>query len=330
MMKFLKKYTVILLLLVLIAYFAVSARGFATSGNIISLLRQVAVLGIVSVGMTMVIITGNIDLSVGNLVSMVTCLVAMMIVNFGMEPVWACMLGVVVAMVCCTLNGVIILSTNMPAMLCTLATMQIFQGLTYMFTGAIPIYGLPESMRFLGQGYVGFIPVPVIIMGVIFLVGAFVLTKTYIGRYFYAVGSNAEAARLSGIPVTATKLLSYTICGFFVGIAGIVLTSRMFSGHPTAGTGLEMEVVTAAVVGGVAFSGGSGKILGVVQGVALMGVLSNGLGIMGVGTHAQLVFKGIILLLVVGLDCWQQKKQRMAKMILPTAAALPDKSGKGE
>lgn len=329
MMKFLKKYTVVLLLLALIAYFSVAAKGFASSSNIISLLRQVAVLGIVSVGMTMVIITGNIDLSVGNLISMVTCLVAMMIVSYDMSPLMACLVGVVVAMICCTLNGAIILATNMPAMLCTLATMQIFQGITYIFTGAIPIYGLPESMRFLGQGYVGIIPVPVIIMIVVFIVGGLLLSKTYIGRYFYAVGSNSEAARLSGIPVTTTKLLSYTICGFFVGIAGIVLTSRMFSGHPTAGTGLEMEVVTAVVVGGVAFSGGSGRILGVIQGVALMGVLSNGLGIMGVGTHTQLVFKGVILLLVVGLDCWQQKKQRMAKMVLPTAAALPTQNKEG-
>ena len=215
----------------------------------------------------------------------------------------------------------------MPAMLCTLASMQIYQGATYMLTGAIPIYGLPESMRFLGQGYIWQIPVPVVIMAVIFLLGGFLLSKTYIGRYFYAVGSNTEAARLSGIPVMLTKLLAYTICGLFVGLAAVVLMSRMFSGHPTAANGLEMEVVTAVVVGGVAFSGGSGKIGGVVQGVLLMGVLSNGLGIMGVGTNAQLVFKGIILLLVVGLDCFQQQKQRKAKMMISTA--LPNTQIKG-
>lgn len=320
MSKYLKKYTVILLLLALVAFFSLTAKGFATAGNMISLLRQVAILGIVSVGMTMIIITGNIDLSVGSQVSLICCLVATMIVKSGMPPLISCIVGILAAMVLTTLNGAIILSTSMPAMLCTLATMQIYQGITYMFTGAIPIYGLPESMRFLGQGYIWFIPVPVVIMLAIFVLGGFLLSKTYLGRYFYAVGSNAEAARLSGISVKSTKLLAFTICGFFVGLASVVLMSRMFSGHPTAGSGLEMEVVTAVVVGGVAFSGGSGKIAGVMQGVLLMGVLSNGLGIMGVGTNVQLVFKGTIPLLVVGLDCYQQQRQRMARMALPTAS----------
>lgn len=325
MAKLMKKYTVTLLILALVVFFSIVGRGFATVSNMISLLRQMAVLGIVSVGMTIIIITGNIDLSVGSVVSMVTVIVSLLIVKKGVAPLPACLIGVLIAVLASTLNGFIIQITSMPAMLCTLATMQVYQGITYMVNGAIPVYGLPESMRFLGQGYIWQVPFPVIIMIAVFLIGSFLLSKTYYGRYLYAVGSNDEAARLSGIPVVSTKLIAYSICGLFVGLAGIVLMSRMMSGQPTAASGLEMEVITAVVVGGVAFSGGSGKISGVLQGVLLMGILSNGLGIMGMSTNAQLVFKGIVLVVVVGLDCYQQKRQQMAKMVLPTAVSHESK-----
>jgi ribose transport system permease protein len=210
----------------------------------------------------------------------------------------------------------------MPAMICTLAMMQVLQGITYTITGAQPIYGLPESLRILGQGYIVGIPVPIIIMIIVFLVGGFILNKTYIGRYFYAVGSNPEAARLSGLPLKNIKLLAFIISGFFVGLGGIVLMSRMFSGQPSAGDGFEMDVLTACIVGGIAFSGGYGKIEGLIPGVLVMGIISNGLGVMGVSAYDQLMYKGIVLILVVGIDSIQQARAKKQKTRVDNAEIL--------
>ena len=302
----LKKHTVALLLAALVAFFSIRADGFATWNNFFNLLRQTSILGIVSAGMMIVIITGSIDLSVGSVLSFVSCLVAILIGQQSFNPVIACVLGVFVAICAMVVNCCIIEMTKMPAMLCTLAMMQIFQGLTYIITKATPVYGLPGSLRMLGQGYLGPIPVPVIIMAVCFLVSGYIMSRTYPGRYFYAVGSNREAARLTGIPVTLVSIGAFALCGLFVGIASCVQMSRLFGGYPSAGSGLEMDVITAVVVGGVSFSGGKGKMTGVIQGVLLMGVLSNGLGVMGTSTYTQLVFKGIVLVIVVGLDCLQK------------------------
>lgn len=305
-----KEYTVALLLFLLVVFFGMTVPEFATLGNLFNLLRQAAILGIVSSGMVMVIITGNIDLSVGSMVSLVSCVTAILIGQKGISPVPACIMGILLCILLMTLNGALIIFTGMPAMLCTLALMNVYQGIAYIITNAVPVYGLPEKMRMLGQGYVGWIPIPVIIMGICFIISWMILSRTYIGRYFYAVGSNAEATRLSGISIVRSKLLAYVFCGVMVGIATLVQMSRLFGGYPIAGQGLEMEVIIAVVVGGVSFSGGKGGIGGVVQGVLLMGVLSNGLGVMGAGTYIQLVFKGVVLLLVVGLDYFRQKRRR--------------------
>lgn len=316
----LRKYTVFVLLVLLAGFFSVTVDGFASWNNLFNLLRQVSILGIVSTGMAMVIITGHIDLSVGSLISLVSCSVALMITKTSIPPFAACLIGVAIAVSAMLLNGAVVLFTGMPAMLCTLATMQIYQGLTYLITNSAPVRGLPDSMRVLGQGYLGPIPVPVVVMLIVFVLGHLILSRTYPGQHFYAVGSNAEAARLSGLSVIKSSLLAFGLCGLLVGLAACIHMSRLFGGFP-AGTGLEMEVITAVVVGGVSFSGGKGNIFGVVLGVLLMGVLSNGLGIMGASTHMQLVFKGIVLVLVVGIDCYQWSKVKGARRHIDAAVS---------
>lgn len=301
-----RELTLPILLLALVVFFSVAVRGFASWSNFFNLLRQVAILGIVSAGMMPVIVAGQIDLSVGSVVSVVSCLVALLITRAHVHPALACLAGVAFAVVALVIDGSVVLVTGMPAMLCTLATMQVWQGVAYLVTEGTPVYGLPDSMRMLGQGYLGVVPIPVVVMAIAFLVVGVFLARTFVGRYVYAVGSNAEATRLSGISVGRVTLVAFAICGLFTGIAACVQTSRLFGGFPTAGTGLEMEVVTAVVVGGVSFSGGKGNVWGVVMGVLLMGVLSNGLGIMGANTYVQLVVKGLVLLAVVGIDCWQR------------------------
>lgn len=308
-----RKYTVPILLVALVAVFAVTAPGFASWSNLFNLLRQVAILGIVSAGMTPVILCGQIDLSVGSVVSLVSCVVAILITKAGLAPALACLVGIAVALGLVVLNGAVVLGTHMPSMLCTLATMEVYQGLAYIVTGGTPIYGLPESMRMIGQGYLWVVPVPVVVMAVSFVVVGFVLSRTYLGRYVYAAGSNPEATRLSGVSVSGTVLAAFAICGVAAGLAACVQTSRLFGGFPTAGSGLEMEVVTAVVVGGVSFSGGRGKVSGVVLGVLLMGVLYNGLGIMGVNSYVQMIVRGLVLLVVVGLDCWQRSRVKRVR-----------------
>ncbi len=301
-----QQFTIVILLILLILFFSVSTSGFAKANNFFNLLRQIAVLGILSTGMTAVIISGSIDLSVGSQVSLVSVVTAKLIVEIGVSPVLACVAGILTAIMVGMLNGLIIVTTDMTPMICTLAMMQVLQGIAYTLTNALPVYGIPNSMKLLGQGYLGYIPVPVILMAFIFVIGAFLLKKTYIGRYLYAVGSNAEASRLSGLNVKMVKLIACAFSGLLAGIAGIVMTSRISSGQPTSGSGMEMDVITACVVGGVSLSGGRGSMFGVIIGVLIMGVLSNGFGVMGVSMYNQMICKGLILALVVGIDGLQQ------------------------
>lgn len=316
---FSKRGMVLILLAVLVAFFSITARNFFTLNNFTNLLRQTSIIGIMSVGLAFVMIAAGLDLSIGSMIAMVGCITAISIVRAGI-PIWiSILIGMSVALAISTVSASLILVTNMPPFICTLAMLQILQGLAYMITNATPVYGLPDVMRVIGQGYVWFIPVPVIIMVVCFIIGGFMLNRTYLGRYLYAVGGNSEAARLSGLNVNKIKLVSYIMCGAFVGIAGIVMMSRIFSGQPRAGAGYELDVITACVVGGVAFSGGKGTIGGLVQGVLVMGVLSNGLGVRGVDSYTQLVFKGVVLVLVVGIDCFQQTRVQQARMKIKTS-----------
>lgn len=319
--RYIKNNSVVFLLLALIVVFSLTTRGFASVANVFNLLRQTSITGIAAFGMAIVIISGGIDLSMGSCVSVITVVTAIMVSNMGMNSVLACVLGVLLGVLIGMINGVIITSTNMPPFICTLAAQQILNGLSYTITGGLPIYGLPAGLKQLGQGYLGPIPIPVLIMLVFFLIAIFLMGRTYLGRYYYAVGSNADAARLSGVSVKNVKILAYMISGFFVGISAIVMMCRITSGQPNAGTGLEMDAITACVVGGVSLNGGSGKIGKVILGVMIMGVISNGLGIMGVSTYNQYIAKGILLLCVVGFDSYRVKKNMNARTFPPAGEA---------
>jgi ribose transport system permease protein len=306
----LRRATVPLLILIVMGAFAILSPAFLTLSNMFNILRQVAILGIISAGLTPIVLTGEVDISVGSAVSFISCCVSLLIVKAGINPVVACLIGIVAAIAILVVNCLIVTATGMPSMLESLAAMQIYSGLAYLITKATPVSGLPESMRMVGQGYLGPVPIPVIIVIVVFIVMAFILGRTKLGREIYAVGSNREAARLSGIPVRRVLFATFGMCGALVGLAACVQTSRLFCGSPQAGVGLEMEALTAVVVGGVSFSGGSGKVGSVLFGVILMGVLNNGLSIIGLSSYSQDIVTGAVLLLVVGLDCWQRLHAR--------------------
>lgn len=297
-----QQFVILVLWIGIAAFFSISSSGFATSNNIFNLLRQISVMGLLSIGMGVVVIAGGLDLSVGSQVALASVIVGKLNVDLGID-IFVCMgaaiaTGIIVGL----FNGLVINTFEIAPMIATLSMQTILSGVSFNITNAMAIYGLDERIKFFGQGYLGIVPIPVIITVAFFILSAFVLKKTYIGRYFYAVGCNAEATRLSGISVKVVRVVAYVICGIMSGLGGIIMTGRLNSGQPTCGDGLEMDVLTAIIVGGVSTTGGKGSVLGIALGVLLIGTLSNGLGVMGVSSYNQKIAKGFVLLAVVCVD----------------------------
>lgn len=300
-------------LLVMILFFSIANSNFLAVRNLMNIMKQVAIYGIASVGMTYVILLGGIDLSIGSIISLVNILAAYVMVNLGLHPVIAILAALLVSTAIGFMNGLIIAEFKMPELIVTFASQTIFAGLAYIICNGTPISRFPEGFLTIGQGYVGIIPIPVIIMIVIFAIGWFISEKTYFGRYFYALGGNEEAAQLSGINVKHVKYLVYSLSGFFAGLAGIVMLARANTGQPNAGLGYEFDVITCVVLGGVSTTGGSGKMSNVIAGVMIIGVLQNGMVLLDVSSYMQMVVKGVILLIAVGADCVQRQRMLKAK-----------------
>jgi ribose transport system permease protein len=301
--------TLAVVLVLLFVLFAVADQRntFTTSANLINILRQVSYTGIVAVGATMVLLIGGIDLSVASVLALTGVISASLMLKFGLSPVVSLSLALVAAAVVGVLNGFIITWIRISPLITTLATLTIVRGLAYTLTGGLPVFApvgttFPADVRAIGQGYAGPIPIPVILMGVTFILGYIFLYRTYIGRHIYAIGGNEEAARLSGIRVTRIKLLVYGISGLLAGVAGLVVLARVGSGQPSVEQGFELDVITAVVLGGVSISGGKGNLLGVLLGVLIMGVLRNGLILLNVSEYTQMMIRGSVLLIAVGLD----------------------------
>jgi ribose transport system permease protein len=304
-----KKYGIYFTLLILIVFFSVATGSFLNPNNLFNVARQISMLGIAAVGMTFVLLLGGIDLSIGSQITLVNIVAAWFMVKAGVHPFFACGISLVMSSALGFLNGWIIANIKIPPLIVTLATMTMLEGLAFIICGGIPIFGFPRGFAVIGQGYLGPVPIPVIIMAAILGIGAFILNETFFGRWFYAVGGNEEAANLSGINVKWVKYLVYTLSGLFAGIAGIVMLSRTNSGQALAGKGFEFDVLTAVVVGGVSVKGGSGNISNVVAGILIIGVLSNGMVLMNVTQYSQMLIKGAVLLAAVGFDCWQKERQ---------------------
>ncbi len=289
--------------------FAAANERFVSMDNMFTIARQVSMYGIAAIGMTFVILIAGIDLSTGSIITIVNVVCAYLMVNSGFSMTAAVICALIMATLIGLLNGFMVSTIGIPAIIATFATQTIFEGAAYLLSGGTPVYGFDERFKVIGQGYVGPIPVPVIIMVCCFAVGSFILNKTFFGRYFYAVGGNEEASKLSGIRVGFIKYLIYALSGFFAGLAGIVMLSRTNSAQPTAGKGYEFDVITCVVLGGVSVAGGYGKMSNVVAGVLIIGILTNGMVLLNVSSYTQLVVKGIVLILAVGFDCIQQKRK---------------------
>lgn len=290
-------------LILIIVILAFLSDSFLTVDNILNLLRQISINALIAFGMTFVILTAGIDLSVGSLLALGSALTAGML-SSGMDPILAIFFGLIIGLALGAMNGLIITKGKVAPFIATLATMTIFRGATLVFTDGKPVTGLSDSVAFqmMGKGYFFFIPVPVIIMLVVFGVLYFILHNTVIGRRVYAVGGNEEAATLSGVKSDRIKILVYSLTGMLAVLAGIILTSRLNSAQPTAGTMYELDAIAAVVIGGTSLMGGRGRISGTLIGALIIGVISNGLNLLNVSSFYQQIVKGAVILFAVMLD----------------------------
>jgi ribose/xylose/arabinose/galactoside ABC-type transport system permease subunit len=286
---------------------SMSSKEFATVANLTNVARQVSINAVISAGMTFVIITAGIDLSVGSLVALAGC-VGMIVLNWTDSSIIGVMAGIALAGLSGAVTGAIVAWTRIPAFIVTLAGLTILRGLALIITGGSPIIKFEGGFRFLGQGVLWGLPVPVLIMGAVMLAMHIVLTRTAFGAHVYAVGGNEEASRLSGINVAITKLRVYTIGGLLTGLAGMILMGRLSSAQPNTGEGFELDAIAAVIIGGTSLMGGRGTIWGTLVGAVVIGILNNGFNLMAVDAHYQLVAKGVIILLAVLLDQYLKRK----------------------
>lgn len=285
-------------LVVVCILMGLASENFFQFNNVMNVLRQVSIIGIIAVGMTFVILTGGIDLSVGAVMALSGTIAAGLMVN-GLDPSIALLAGLGVGLGFGLFNGIMVSFGRMPPIIVTLATMGIARGLGLMYSGGYPISGLPSWIAWFGNGRIFDIPVPVIMMVIIYFIAWVVLERTAFGRHVYAIGGNENATRLSGVRVSRIKMAVYGISGLTTALAAVVLTGRLMSGQPNAGVGFELDAIAAVVLGGTAIAGGRGSIIGTLIGATLLGILNNGLNLMGVDPYVQNVIKGGIILLAV-------------------------------
>lgn len=287
--------------------FTVLSRNFLMGNNLITILQQSTNIAILAYAETMVIITGGIDLSLGSILGVSGVVVGKMILAG--VPVWVSVLaGVLFGGFLGFINGFVISRMNLIPFIATLGMQNIARGIAYVLTNSLPVSGLDEELYFIGGGNVGGIPVPVIIMFVLALLFAFIMKKTSFGRKVYAIGSNREAARLSGITVKNIEMWVFIIGGLLAGLVGVILASRVLSSQPNAGIGYESDAIAAVFIGGTSPLGGSGTILGTVIGALTIAVLKNGLNLLQVNAFWQQIAIGVVIIVAVYVDNLRRKK----------------------
>lgn len=298
----LKNNTSLVGLIILMIVISLIDVSFLQLSNLSNILRQVSVNGLIALGMTFVILTGGIDLSVGSIFALSSAIMAKLILS-GFNPLIAIILTLILGIMLGAVNGILITYGKLQAFIATLGTMTLYRGITRVFMEGRPLTGFESQLvDEIGQGYILGIPIPSIIFMIAILVMYFISKRTILGKEIYAVGGNELTAKFSAINVNFVKIKVYAITGFLTTIAGIILTSRLNSIQPNAGLGYELDAIAAVVLGGTSLAGGRGRIFGTVIGILIIGVLNNGLNILGVTSFYQDVVKGVVILLAVLID----------------------------
>lgn len=309
-MSIFQKYVIIFVFILCILVFAIINPKFLSGTNILNILWQNAFLVAASLGMAILLIGGGVDLAAGYELSIGGVMAAACLTWWHL-PIWlSIVIAIAVVVLLSMLNGFITVNFKLNALMVTLGTMTIYSGAANIFTNQKAIFNLPEAFKFIGQGsIIKNVPLVAVIMVVLIAAASFILNKTYFGRYIYAVGVNPEAANLAGIKVKKMKMLIFALAGFFFGIGAILLVSRTGSANASMAAGTEFTCITAAVLGGVAIQGGEGKIWSVVVSAFILGVLANGMQIIGLGVYAQYIAKGAILIVAMAFDTYQKTKE---------------------
>ena len=307
-----RKNAIWLVFLAEVLFLTIASKGtFASGTNVANILRQISYYGIAAVGMTFVILTGGIDLSIGSIVTLVNMICAYIMVNINLGMGIAILASIIAAVIVGLLNGFMVARVKMPALIATYTTQIIVEGLAFLMTNGRPISGFLKThpgIGFFARWTIANIPICALIMVACFVLGWFILNKTYFGRFIYAIGGNEDASHLSGISVNGMKYLVYALSSVFAGLAGIVLLSRSGSAQTTVGKGFEFDVITCVVLGGVSVKGGVGRISGVIAGTLIIGALTNGMILLNISEYMQMVIKGLVLAIAVGLDCISASK----------------------
>jgi ribose transport system permease protein len=282
---------------------------FLTVSNLLNVAQQTAINAIIAVGLTFVIISGGIDLSVGSLVAFSGVVMASLMQRAIPLPI-ALLAGLGTGLACGLVNGLLITFGRLPPFIATLGMMSVARGGALLYTDGRPISGFGENFRWLATGELVFVPVPVVVMGVVYLIAHFILRRTAFGRYVFAIGGNEEAALLSGVPVQFHKTMVYGTCGLLSALAAAVLTARLNSAQPIAGINYELDAIAATVIGGTSLMGGQGSVVGTLIGALIMGVLRNGLNLLGVSSFVQQLVIGAVIILAVLMDMAFKRRKK--------------------
>jgi ribose transport system permease protein len=317
--QFLSKFQSLIALFILCLVISLLSDKFLTATNAWNVMRQISVNICISVGMTLVVLTAGIDLSVGSVLALCGAITAGLLKNgiqipssnlfIGFTLLGASVAGLLAGSLLGWFNGYTITKFNVPPFVATLAMLTIARGLTMLWTKGFPITGLSEKFAYIGTGWFLGIPLPVWVSGIIVLFAVVITNKTKLGRYIYAIGGNENAAKLSGINIKKIKIIVYSIAGTLAAVGGLLVTSRLDAAQPNAGTGYELDSIAAVVIGGTSLSGGRGSVLGTVLGAIIIGVLNNGLVLLNVSPFWQQVVKGFVILIAVIIDKANSKNE---------------------
>lgn len=311
-----------IILAVVSIIFSFFSKNFFTLRNIINILNQNSYVIICSIGITFIMMAGQLDLSVGYQMSLIGVLVAKLVVNenIHLSPIVLVLIGIGLGICFSELNMFLSIKLNISLLMVTVATSMLYEGISYTVSGSKNISKFPAAFKFIGQGTIGSVPFPVLLMLVLVIIMSLFLVRTYWGRYIYALGGNENAALLAGISVNGVKYLIGGLAGAFVGLSSVMLIARVGSAASSTGPGTEFTVITGILLGGVSVRGGEGRLSGVMAGILIMAILGNGMQLAGFGVYPQYIVKGIIMLIAIGIDVFQYSHRKIVVEDLSAAA----------